>query len=246
MPFIDCHCHLHFGRIAKCVDSIVSEARRQGVEGFVVNGTGPEDWNQVRLFAESHPGVLPSYGIHPYTIDEKSDVELLKAFCLQQRGAFMIGEIGMDKTISRRVSLSRQESLLEQQVCFAKEKNIPFAVHCVKCVNSVYEVLSRHGPFPTGFIMHGYSGPSDFVSKFAVLGAFFSFSCYYLNVSPDRQRGMEDTIRKVPEDRLLFESDAPDMVAREEHAFTVTDDEGSKTNTPCCIPYVWMDVASNA
>lgn len=148
----------------------------------------------------------------------------------------------MDKTISRRVSLSLQEKLFEQQVCYAKERNVPFAVHCVKCVNSVYEVLSRHGPFPTGFIMHGYAGPSDFVSKFAVLGAFFSFSCYYLNVSPDRQKGLEDTIRKVPEERLLFESDAPDMVARKEYAFTVTDDDGNKANTPCCIPYVGVDV----
>ena len=47
---------------------------------------------------------------------------------------------------------------------------------------------------------------------------------------------MEDTIRKIPQDRLLFESDAPDMAAIPE--VLIADDEENSANTPNCIPYV--------
>ena len=90
--------------------------------------------------------------------------------------------------------------------------SIPFAVHCVRCVQDVYSVLEEEGPFACPFLMHGYSGSPDYVSKLVALGAYFSISGYFLNVSPKRRKAMDDTIRKIPLDRLLFESDAPDMV----------------------------------
>ena len=60
--------------------------------------------------------------------------------------------------------------------------------------------------------MHGYSGSPDYVAKFATLGAYFSISGYFLNLSPKRREGMNESIRKMPIHRILFESDAPDMV----------------------------------
>ena len=65
---------------------------------------------------------------------------------------------------------------------------------------------------------------------------YFSVSGYYYQLSPNRQKAMEDTIRKIPQDRLLFESDAPDMAAIPE--VLIAYDEENSANTPNCIPYV--------
>ena len=147
----------------------------------------------------------------------------------------------MDKSISKRVPMDKQAELFEKQVCLAKELNVPFAVHCVKCVHSVFEVLARHGPFSRGFLMHGYAGPPDYVSKFAELGAYFSISGYLFNLSLNRQKAMHDVIKKIPQDRLLFESDAPDMVVKsDDKKFTIIDDEKGVANTPNCILEVYL------
>ena len=236
MRFIDIHCHLHFPRISKSVDSIIQQAHESGIERFVVNATREEDWKLVEVLASKYPSIIPSYGIHPYAVDDEKKLDALKRFCLSTHTPYAIGYILMDKSISRQVSIQLQRHFFEEQVKFAKEHNVFFTVHCVKCTAAVYEVLSTLGPFPKGFIMHGYSGPSDFVMKFAELGAYFSVSGYYYQLSPNRQKAMEDTIRKIPQDRLLFESDAPDMAAIPE--VLIAYDEENSANTPNCIPYV--------
>lgn len=236
MSFVDIHCHLHFQRIAGCVESILSTARNAGIQRFVVNSTGEVDWEEVRAFAESHKDVVPCYGIHPYQSGVGCSIQTLRKFCSLQKGPYWIGEIGMDKSIVKQVPLETQSVIFEEQVQLAKELNVPFSVHCVKCIQSVYEVLARHGPFSRGFLMHGYAGPPDYVSKLAELGAYFSFSGYLLNLSPNRQKAMRDVIRKIPLDRLLFESDSPDMAIRgEDVQSTVQDDEHRPANTPTCI-----------
>ena len=239
MRFIDVHCHLHFSRIAKSVDSIIQEAQKVGIQRFLINATGEEDWKLVEALATKYPSVIPSYGIHPYMVDAEKTLDAMKQFCSLIHTPYAIGEIGMDKSISKRVPMSLQRHFFEEQVKFAKEHNLLFTVHCVKCTTAVYEVLTSLAPFPKGFIMHGYSGPSDFVTKFAELGAYFSVSCYFFQLGPNRQKAMEDVIRKIPRDRLLFESDAPDMAAIPEASRV--DDEGNKSNTPNCIPYVTLE-----
>ena len=242
MRFVDVHCHLHFTRVSKSVDSIIQRAHEYGIERFVVNATAEEDWKRVEVLASRYPSIIPSYGIHPYAVGDEKKLDALKQFCSSVRTPYAIGEIGMDKSISRQVSIPLQRHFFEEQVKFAKEHNVFFTVHCVKCTAAVYEVLSTLGPFPNGFIMHGYSGPPDFVMKFAELGGYFSVSGYYFQLGPNRQKAMEDAIRKIPQDRLLFESDAPDMTAIEEAL--ITDDEGNKANTPNCIPYVLKNINS--
>lgn len=241
MSFIDIHCHLHFQRIAGCVESVLINAKKAGIRHFVINSTGEGDWEKVNALARCHEEIVPCYGIHPYQITDECSIARLKEFCSCQTGPYWIGEIGMDKSISKRVSMDKQAEFFEKQVCLAKELNVPFAVHCVKCVNSIFEILARHGPFAKGFLMHGYSGSPDYISKFTELGAYFSISGYFFNLALNRQKAMQDVIRKIPQDRLLFESDAPDMVVKsDDKKFTITDDEQGLANTPNCILEVYI------
>lgn len=212
MQFVDAHCHLHFPRIANMVASILQNAKEQGVMYFAVNATSPQDFRLVDAIADSNPEVIPFYGIHPYYLSAETWESAFADLEKRKDRLRYIGEIGMDKSIVSRIPLSLQEKCFQQQVRLASSLSIPFSVHCVKCVQAVYSVLKEEGPFPSSFLMHGYSGPPDFVQKFADLGAYFSVSGYLLNLSPKRRKAIEDAIRKYPLDRILLESDAPDMV----------------------------------
>src|SRR5262249_35139243 len=67
----------------------------------------------------------------------------------------------------------------------------------------------RTAPIPKcAFLLHSYSGPARLIEKFLTLGSYFSFSGYFLSRSKEEKA---QTFREVPGDRLLVETDAPDM-----------------------------------
>ena len=215
MQFVDAHCHLQFERIASLTSTILKESISKGITHFVVNATSPEDFNQVIQIQNQYQHITPCFGIHPYYIKEsqkEEDLERLYSQCKEINCNYCIGEIGMDKTITSTISLQLQETMFRKQIQFAISQSVPFIVHCVRCIGSVYQVLQNEVKQPYPFLMHGYSGSADFVPKLVKLGAYFSISNYFLNLSPNRRKAMEDTIKQIPLDRLLFESDAPDMV----------------------------------
>ena len=218
MQFVDAHCHLHFQRMEKVVAKVVEEARKCGVKHFVVNATSTKDLGDVLYMTQQRNDVTPCFGIHPFNIEPQTvdqDIEHLFSFLKLQQKPYCIGEIGMDKTITDRVPIALQEDVFRKQVEYASLHSVPFIVHCVHCVQRVYDVLKELSPFPTPFLMHGYSGPPDYVHKFEELGAFFSISGYFLNLSLKRREGMNHSIRKMDLERILFESDSPDMVLLE-------------------------------
>lgn len=215
MRFIDSHCHIHFKRIVTILPTLLNESVSKGITHYVVNSTSPADFDLVSKLCEDYTYVTPCYGIHPHYIEALSIEDSLSQLykqCNNLNKSYCIGEIGMDKTVISNIPFDIQEQVFRKQIQFALSKSVPFIVHCVHCISRVYDVLKSEILTPSPFLMHGYSGSADYVNRFVVLGGYFSISNYFLNLSPKRRKGMEDTIRKIPLDRILFESDAPDMV----------------------------------
>ena len=62
-------------------------------------------------------------------------------------------------------------------------------------------------PLPNrGFLLHSYSGSAELIPRLAALGAYFSFSGYFLH---ERKQSIRNTFTKIPPERLLIETDAP-------------------------------------
>ena len=58
-------------------------------------------------------------------------------------------------------------------------------------------------------MIHSYGGSAEMVQKFSKLGAYFSISGYFAH---ERKAAQREVFKKVPVDRLLIETDAPDML----------------------------------
>jgi TatD DNase family protein len=71
------------------------------------------------------------------------------------------------------------------------------------------ELLRPQGPHPAGLVLHAYAGPAELVPELTRLGAYFSFGG---GVTYPRNRRIRSAAAAVPEDRLLAETDAPDML----------------------------------
>jgi TatD DNase family protein len=118
-----------------------------------------------------------------------------------------IGEIGLDRWIENP-DLPLQEKTFREQLRLAALRELPVSIHCLKAWGRLDEIL-REEPLPgRGFLLHSYGGPPEMVAGFAKLGAYFSLSGYFAHERKARQR---ETFQVVPRDRLLLETDAPDM-----------------------------------
>lgn len=227
MRFLDAHNHLQDERFAGRQEALIAEARGAGVVAMVVNGACAEDWPLVAELADRHPGfVRPSFGWHPWYLHERGPGwEAGFESWLEQRPDAVVGEIGIDRWILDQPAAIRgryvpalgerepeciaaQEAVFRFQAGVARRRGLPFTVHCLQAWGRLEALLRELGPFPHGFLLHSYGGPADLVPVFAGLGAYFSFPGYFLHERKARQL---DVFRRVPEDRLLVETDAPDQ-----------------------------------
>ena len=78
---------------------------------------------------------------------------------------------------------------------------------------ALLETLQMHALPEAGFLLHSYGGPAEMVGAFVELGGYFSFSGYFAH---DRKARQREVFRQIPLERILMETDAPDMLPPEE------------------------------
>jgi TatD DNase family protein len=180
------------------------------VRAMVANGTRPKDWPTVAELAKKYKWVVPSYGLHPWYVNQVCENwrEILEE-CLQDSWA-AIGEIGLDRWIEGFDS-AKQEEVFIWQLELAKRLERPVTIHCLRSWGRMLELLEKHR-LRCGFLLHSYGGPAEMVKRFVELGGYFSTSGYYAHERKEKQR---EVFRAVPLERILVETDAPDMLLPE-------------------------------
>ncbi len=208
MRLYDSHNHLQDHRLDPFRTEICAGLEKLGVAEAVVNGTQESDWEAVANLARYHPWIRPSFGLHPWFVATRTDHwrdNLARQLDANPRA--VIGEVGLDRWIDGH-DISVQLPIFVHQLTLAAERNLPVAIHCLKAWGALQDALHQSPPPERGFLLHSYGGPAEMVEGFTKLGAYFSFSPYFLRQGKERQR---DVFRQVPLERLLVETDAPDM-----------------------------------
>ncbi len=239
---IDAHNHLHDARLAPHLPAILAELDRLGVTRAVVNGTREDDWPAVAALARAHPCLIPSFGLHPWHTATRSPDWLarLRANLDAHPGA-AIGEIGLDRWIAGHDPAAQRE-VFTAQLALAAERNLPVTIHCLRAWGPLWDILRTH-PLPVrGFLLHAYGGPEEMVRGFLSRGAYFSFNAYFLHQRKAAQRAV---FQHLPPDRLLVETDAPDMRPPDEqnrHPLLASD--GARINHPANLALAYTALAN--
>ena len=241
MIFYDAHNHLQDERFGDEASELMETARSVGVAGMVVNGSCESDWGEVDRLARLDRGIIPSFGLHPWYVSERSNkwidqLELL----LRQHPRAGVGEIGLDRW-KTDLRYDDQENVFLAQWVLAREMDRPASIHCLKCWGRLLELMRGNPPPARGFLLHSYGGPHEMIGAFAHLGAYFSFPGYYLH---QRKANQREAFRHVPPDRLLIETDAPDqMLPVDQNNFPLHDSSGNAINHPANLAAVYAGVA---
>lgn len=208
VSFIDAHCHLQDERIRGDLRSLMAHAKDKGVCRLVCCGSGQDDWESVAAIKEQYPSqIIPSFGLHPWYIKDRSPkwLESLEGFL--KRLPSGVGEIGLDHGLKDFDEQDQREVFLAQ-LALARTYHRPVSIHCRRAWDVLLDVLTDFGPLDAGGVIHSYSGSAEMIPALQAYHLYFSFSCSITRSGHARGRR---ALQAVPRDRLLIETDSPDI-----------------------------------
>ena len=207
--WVDAHCHLDDPRFDALRPDAIAEARATGIGGWLVAGVDTEQWQRADKLALEVPGVVPIFGLHPWSVARMDPETLASSLAeLAVRPMAGLGETGLDASkYVPRGSLPAQRDAFRAQLAIARERHLPVVLHVLLAHGEALDVLERDG-IGAGGMVHSYSGPSELVPRYEALGLCLSFSASITR--PTARRSLEAAARVHP-DRLLIETDCPDQ-----------------------------------
>ncbi len=200
----DSHCHLQDAEFSPDREEVYQRARQEGL-GLLVPGYTMESSKAAVQFVNAHQETWALVGVHPHDSKDfiADDRLTLRQWVLDEPKVVGVGEIGLDYHY-RHSPEEVQKSIFEDQLCLARELNVPVSVHTREAEEDTLAIIQRAG-WHRG-VIHCFTGTADFARHMLELGWYISFSGVVTFKSADALRAIAEW---VPMDRLLIETDAP-------------------------------------
>ena len=199
---IDSQTHLH---LCEGPDAeLVAAAEAVGVTRMLSVGTDGASSRTALAAAEAFPQVYAAVGCHPNEATGFDDADLaeLRALAAHPR-CVAIGETGLDfyRDLAPR---SDQERAFATQIALARETGKPLVIHTRAADEETLEQLGCEAE-GCSVVIHCFSMPAR-LDECLERGYAISFAG---NVTYKNAADLAQAARRVPEDRLLVETDAP-------------------------------------
>ncbi|MEJ1296055.1 MAG: TatD family hydrolase [Candidatus Sedimenticola sp. (ex Thyasira tokunagai)] len=205
---VDSHCHLDridltpfdnsFERLLDCT-------REEGIGHTLCVSIDLESYPAMCALVEGQPGVSLSVGVHPndHERHEPEPEELAELALHPQNVA--IGETGLDYFRSEG-DLTWQQDRFRRHIAAARLCNKPLIIHTRAARDDTLQILQEEGADRVGGVMHCFTEDWDMAKAALDMGFYISFSgIITFNSAAD----LREVAKKVPEDRILIETDAP-------------------------------------
>ena len=130
---------------------------------------------------------------------------MLKLESHLDRRIWAIGEIGMDCYWSREFIKEQQEAL-RIQLELADKLDLPVIIHSRESTELIINVLKECRHLRMRGVFHAFSGSAETFSELQRLGDWYIGIGGVLTY---KKAGIADTVRRIPPERILLETDCP-------------------------------------
>jgi TatD DNase family protein len=199
---IDAHTHLN---LCEPPDAeLVAAAAAVGVTRMLTVGTDGASSGAALAAAEAFPQVYAAVGRHPNAAKGFDDADLaeLRALAAHER-CLAIGETGFD-FYRNGAPQADQERAFAAQIALARETGKPLVIHTRAAAEETLAQLAREAA-GVSIMLHCFSMP-DRLPECLDRGYAISFAG---NVTYKNAFDLAEAAKRVPEERLLVETDAP-------------------------------------
>ena len=203
----DAHTHVQFPVYDVDRNEVIERALDEGVGMVNIGADAETSRHAVALAHKYDEGVYATVGLHPGDANKGFEYEAYKTLALDEK-VVAIGECGFDfLRITEDIEAAKkmQKEIFLQQMKLSFEVKKPLMIHCRNAMPEFIELLKEHKEMliPNS-VMHFFSGNPEEAKQLLELGFYFTFGGVITFV-----HDYDETIKAIPLDRLLTETDAP-------------------------------------
>jgi len=206
---VDSHCHLDrvdLGPYEGDFARLVEATREAGVGHQLCVAIDLVAYPAMLALVEPFSDISVSVGVHPNEVDcPEPDVDELVRLAAHPRNV-AIGETGLDYFHGAEGQREGQRERFRIQVAAARAARKPLIIHSRDARADTLRILEEEGARDVGGVMHCFTEDWDTAARAMDLGFSISFSGI---VTFKNAAELREVARRVPDDRLLIETDSP-------------------------------------
>lgn len=211
--FVDSHCHLDKINPEKAgadLKQIIETARANKVEHMLCVCVTLEDFPKMQAAVAGFNDVSISCGVHPlYVKDSKTPIAELGVKLrdlVSTENVVAVGETGLDYFYDPDSKILQQENF-EQHIEIAHSVNKPLIIHTRDARDDTLSLLKNGHAERPGGVLHCFTESLEMAKK------AIDHLDFYISISGiasfRNAQDLRDTIKALPLDKLLIETDSP-------------------------------------
>ena len=206
MKLIDTHCHLYLEDFKQDIESVISNAEKEGVEKFYLPAIDSKYIDDMMALEGKFPSkCFCMTGLHPCSVKEDYRKELeTVANWLRKRKFAAIGEIGLDFYWDKTFALQQYEAF-QKQIELSLGYNLPIVIHSRNAMQETIEVINQYKEKGIKGIFHCFNGTYEDAIKIIDLGFYLGIG----GVITYKNSGLSEIISKIDLEFVVLETDAP-------------------------------------
>lgn len=206
MQFIDTHTHNYDEAYAGVEDEVIGRAVAAGVSALIQADVDSKERDSMFSLVERHPGVLfPMLGLYPGSVKADWQDEIDRMLKYRDRGVVAIGEIGLDYHWSDDFHEEQKEAL-RCQLELAARMNLPVNIHLRDATEDFLRIIEDCSHLGLRGNLHAFSGSAETFARLLRHGDWYVGIGGVLTF---KKASLQETVRKIPLDRILLETDSP-------------------------------------
>ena len=203
--FVDTHTHLYVPEFDADVAQVIERGLAAGVQRFILPAIDSTYTQRMRQLEKAYPFcVSVMAGLHPTHVGPGFEQELTHVHHqLSTEKCIAVGEIGIDLYWDKTY-LREQKEAFARQIQWARDFNLPFAIHCRQAFDEVFDVLTSFDGLHRG-VFHCFTGDFSQAQRAISLGLYLGIG----GVVTFKNGQIDQWINQIPLEHVLLETDAP-------------------------------------
>ncbi len=206
MNLIDTHTHLFSSQFDDDRHLIVQNAIDKGVSKMLLPNINSQTIDAMhKLCADFPTHCFPMMGLHPCDVKENylEELQIVKSYL--DKGRYVaVGEIGIDLYWDKD-TLDIQKEAFRQQLIWAKEYDLPVAIHIRESFDEVFEIIEEVNDDHLRGVFHCFTGNEAQAKKAIELGFMLGVG----GVVTFKNSGLDKTLKNLDLNHLILETDSP-------------------------------------
>ena len=219
------------------IDDTIAEAAAEGVEHIIVTGTDLTSSSRARELTATHGRLSFTAGIHPHSAvpAQHPDLDAVSALWAQTC-CVAVGELGLDYNRMYQ-GKKQQQDCFSAQLEMSAATALPLFLHMRDAEGDFIDIISALAR-DRKKVVHCYTSGPSVLKKLLDLDAMIGITGWICDER--RNQDLIESLKYLPADRIMIESDAPWLMPR-----TVPNFRRIRHNHPRYLRHVLDQVAAS-